>query len=332
MANVAAPPRASQAKPAAAGSGFGIFAWFVLAYNILVVLWGAYVRATGSGAGCGDHWPLCNGQVTPHSGSVATLIEFTHRASSGIDLALVAVLILWAFRAFPKGHAARPGAVLSGVFLMTEALIGAGLVLFDQVAKNPSLTHAWSLAVHLINTLTLLACLTLTAWWGTGKPRVRLRGRARWVAAATLAAVMLLGVSGAIAALGDTLFPAPSLAAGFAQDLSPTANLFVRLRVLHPMLAAGVGTWLLFFAGSAMERARVAAIAVMTLVVAQIAAGGLNLLLLAPVWMQLVHLLLADLLWVALVLTIAQSSSADSAGYAPGGAGGPSLPSSAASR
>src|SRR5579884_3755574 len=157
--------------PAKAKPYFARFAWCVLAYNIAVVLWGAYVRATGSGAGCGNHWPLCNGTVTPHSPTVATLIEFTHRASSGVDLALVALLVWWAFRTFPKGHAARLGAVLSAVFLMTEELIGAALVLLEHVAKNQSSSRAWSLSTHLINTLTLLACLTLTAWWATGKPR-----------------------------------------------------------------------------------------------------------------------------------------------------------------
>src|SRR5579885_3361348 len=107
---------------------FARYAWVVLAYNLAVVLWGAFVRATDSGAGCGNHWPLCQGVVAPHSPTIATLIEFTHRATSGIDLALVAVLLLWAFRIFPKGHPARLGAALSSVFLMTEALIGAALV------------------------------------------------------------------------------------------------------------------------------------------------------------------------------------------------------------
>lgn len=309
MAN-AAPPAAAVRSGGTAR--FARFAWTVLGYNIAVVLWGAYVRATGSGAGCGNHWPMCNGLVTGHSPSIATLIEFTHRATSGIDLALVALLVWWAWRTFPRGHAARLGAALSGVFLITEALIGAALVLLDQVAKNQSTSRAYSLSAHLINTLTLLACLTLTAWWGSGKPRVRLRGAGAWAVALTLAAVMVLGVSGAIAALGDTLFPVKSLAAGFAEDLDPAANVFVRLRVWHPIIAAGVGTWLIFFAGSAIKKARPTALALMVLVGAQLAAGVVNLLLLAPVWMQMVHLLFADLVWVALILLCAQMMSVNS--------------------
>src|ERR1700724_4307187 len=118
-----------------------------------------------------------------------------------------------------------------------EALSGAALVLLQHVAGNTSATRGYSLSAHLINTLTLLACLTLTVWWGMGRPAVRPRGAEAWMAAISLVAVMLVGVSGAIAALGDTLFPARSLAQGFAQDFDPAANVFLRLRGLHPLIA-----------------------------------------------------------------------------------------------
>ena len=291
---------------------FARYAWAVLAYNLAVVLWGAFVRATGSGAGCGKHWPLCNGTVTQHSPSAATIIEFTHRVTSGIDLALVALLVVWAFRRFPRRHPVRLGATLSAVFLATEALVGAALVLLEHVARNASVSRAYSLSTHLINTLMLLACLALTAWWSTERPAPSSaagdsvsRGRAAWMAGVSLASVVLLGISGAIAALGDTLFPVSSLAAGLAQDLDPAANVFLRLRVFHPLIATVVGAWLLFYAvSSAARRPDVGgqAYRLLALVGAQIAAGVLNLLLLAPVWMQIVHLLLADLLWIALVL------------------------------
>src|SRR5574337_582113 len=111
-------------------SRFAKFAWGVLAYNVGVILWGAYVRATGSGAGCGGHWPTCNGQAIPMAPSVTTLIEYSHRLSSGLALILVAAMLAWAFRAYPKKHPARLGAVLSAIFIVTEALVGAGLVLF----------------------------------------------------------------------------------------------------------------------------------------------------------------------------------------------------------
>jgi heme A synthase len=286
---------------------FTRYAWAVLVYNLGVVLWGAFVRATGSGAGCGNHWPLCNGTVTQHSASAATIIEFTHRVTSGLDLALVALLLVWAFRRFPRQHPVRLGATLSALFLITEALLGASLVLLQHVARNASVSRAYSLSTHLINTLTLLACLTLTAWWSTERPaRKGVPGAPRvWMAGVSLASVVVLGVSGAITALGDTLFPASSLAAGLAQDLDPTANIFLRLRLFHPLIAAAVGAWLLFYALSSASRRPDVASRAWTLVVllaVQIVAGVVNLLLLAPVWMQIVHLLLADLLWITLVL------------------------------
>jgi len=289
---------------------FARYAWAVLAYNLGVVLWGGFVRATGSGAGCGNHWPLCNGTVTQHSPSAATIIEFTHRLMSGLDLALVALLVVWAFRRFPRRHPVRLGATLSAVFLLTEALIGAALVLLQHVARNASVSRAYWLSTHLINTLMLLACLTLTAWWsakrvGQAAPPALPRRRTVWMAGVSLASVVVLGVSGAIAALGDTLFPASSLAAGLAQDLDPAAHIFLRLRLLHPLIAVAVGAWLLFYAvSSASRRPDVGrpAWSLVALLGAQIGAGVVNLLLLAPVWMQLVHLLLADLLWITLVL------------------------------
>jgi heme A synthase len=247
--------------------------------------------------------------VTQHSPSAATIIEFTHRVTSGLDLALVALLVVWAFRRFPRQHPVRLGAALSALFLVTEALIGAALVLLEHTAKNASVSRAYSLSTHLINTLTLLACLTLTAWWSTETPAPFAPRRGSvWMAGVSLASVVVLGVSGAITALGDTLFPASSLAAGLAQDLDPAANIFLRLRLFHPLIAVAVGAWLLFYAVSAASRrpdVAGRAWSLVALLAAQIVAGIVNLLLLAPVWMQLVHLLLADLLWITLVLLCA---------------------------
>jgi len=268
------------------------------------------VRATGAGAGCGNHWPLCNGEVVPLSGNLKTLIEFIHRATSGIDVALVAILVWWAFRGFPRQHPVRRGATLSAVFLFTEALLGASLVLLEHVAGNTSPMRAWTQSSHLINTLTLLACLTLTSWWADGNPRLTLRGKPVWMAAATLAVVVLLGVTGAIAALGDTLFPAQSLAQGFARDFDPSASIFVRVRVFHPAIAVVAAAWLLVYTvgGAARQPAlRPRAWLVIGLLAAQLTTGVVNLLLMAPVWLQIVHLLLAYGVWISLVFFCAET-------------------------
>jgi heme A synthase len=290
---------------------FSRYAWALLAYNVVVVLWGAFVRASGSGDGCGNHWPLCNGAVTPNLLMLATIIEFTHRAMTGLDTPLVAVLIWWAFRAFPRGNAVRRWAVFSGAFLILEGLIGAALVKFGLVTTNASGMRAAVLSIHLVNTLTLLACLALTARYAGEDFGMRPKsGRSLWSGLGSLAAVVLLGVSGVMAALADTLFPTASLASGFLQDFSSSSSLFVRLRALHPILAAGVGLWLVFYATSAsaqIRRARRLAWAVTAVVGAQIIAGVINVFLLAPVWMQIIHLLLADALWITLVLLVAEN-------------------------
>jgi heme A synthase len=206
------------------------------------------------------------------------------------------------------------GAAFSGVLLVTEALLGAGLVLLKKVAQN---SDAWWNSAHLLNTLCLVSWLALTAWWASGNARGRPRGRASSMGWIGLASFALLGVSGVIAALGDTLFPARSLAEGFAQDFNPAASVFLRLRIWHPAIAAAVGLWLLFYgldAAAAQGRRRRLGYAMLAIMALQMAVGGLNFLLLAPVWIQLTHLLLADLLWIAVVLLVAETGVGGSRG------------------
>ena len=293
-------------------SKFVKYSWIVLAITIGVILWGALVRATGSGAGCGSHWPSCNGEVIPLNPTSETLVEFTHRATSGIAFLLVVGMFAWAFRLYPKGHPVRLGASLSLFFMITEALVGAGLVLFGWVADDASLGRAISIAVHLVNTFLLLATLSLTVWWASGGTPLRARGQGIVLVAlvAGLLGVMLIGVTGAITALGDTLFPAGSLVEGLRQDLDPAAHFLIQLRVFHPLIAIVVGFYHLFVASliglfSSDRLVKRFALAVIGLFLIQLLAGLVNLVLLAPVWMQLVHLFLADLVWISLVLLTA---------------------------
>lgn len=295
--------------PAVSGQSFRRYAWAVAAWNVLVVLWGAFVRATGSGAGCGSHWPLCNGVVIPRAPAAETVIEFTHRATSGLALLSVIVLFVWAIRLYPPGHRVRRAALLSLVFIVIEALLGAGLVLFRLVADNSSAARAVYLSAHLANTLVLLGLLAATAFLA-GKPegRVRIRGGPALLIGA-LVLTLLVSVSGAIAALGDTLFPAASLASGIRDELSASAHLLQRLRLLHPLLAIGGGGLIAFAAIGAVRHSTLArrmTLVVVALVLIQLIAGAVNVVLLAPVWMQIVHLLLADLLWMALVVLTLQ--------------------------
>ena len=141
------------------------FSWFVLTYNVVVILFGAVVRATGSGAGCGSDWPTCQGGVVPLTGTSETAIEFTHRATSGIALILVFLLLVWVLKSRPAGDVARIAAIAAAVLVVNEALVGAMLVLFGWVEDDQSMGRAVSIAVHLINTFLLLGALSLTAWW-----------------------------------------------------------------------------------------------------------------------------------------------------------------------
>ncbi len=288
---------------------FSKYAWGVLAFNIGVILWGAYVRATGSGAGCGSHWPLCNGVVIPIEPQIETVIEFIHRLTSGTALLLVVGMFIWAMRVYPKEHAVRTAANFSLFFIITEALVGAGLVLFQWVALNDSIERVISMAVHLVNTFLLLAALTLTAWWGSGgRPaRIANRGWQIWAFGLAYLALMMLGVTGAITALGDTLFPAGSLQEGVIQDFSATSHFLIRLRIWHPLIAIMSGTYILVLAGlTAMYHAeswvKRFTMILIGLFLIQIIAGLVNLVLLAPITMQITHLLLADMVWIALVL------------------------------
>ncbi len=285
------------------------FAVTTVAYNLAVIVWGAFVRATGSGAGCGDHWPMCNGEALPRPRSLEMLIEFTHRITSGVSLLAVLALLLMAFRWTTPGHPLRRGAVLSGLLIVSEALLGAGLVLFRLVAGNTSMTRAWFGAAHLVNTFALVAALTLSAWWSFGHRRLALKERPGLTAtfAVALAATLAVAVTGSIAALGDTLFPARSFAEGYAQDFSPGAHLLLRLRIWHPVVALGATAAVLTSAvsGWAVTKrpsTRLLGLAVLGAVLTQLGLGVANVFLLAPVWLQLLHLLVADLLWVALVL------------------------------
>ena len=284
------------------------FAWGVLAYNIAVILWGAYVRASGSGAGCGEHWPLCNGVVLPRDPSIATVIEFSHRITSGLALMAVVVLLVWVRRSTAPGDPSRRAAGWTVFFMLTEAAVGAGLVLFQLVADNATMARAMFMAVHLLNTFVLLGWLTLTAWWLSGGDAVTLRGHGGRVAmlTAATAGLLLVGASGAVAALGNTLYPDASLAEGLAADLSATSHFLIRLRILHPTFAVLTAVGLLFGASRLVDAtdrtSAVFARLVAGLAGAQLVLGTVNVILLAPVWMQIIHLLVADLLWIAFVL------------------------------
>lgn len=292
------------------------YAWFVLVFNVVVILLGALVRATGSGAGCGRSWPTCQGQVIPELEG-ATAIEFAHRGMSGLALVMVLALAVFIWRKTPKGHPGRTGAVLSVVAIVGEALIGAMIVLAEWVADDASVARAISVPFHLVNTLFLLAALTLTISWLSGADRLDFRGNpriTRWVALGGIALV-LIAASGAVTALADTLFPKDTGA-----EVAGAEHFLTELRIIHPILAvvASVIGWAV---ASRSERGRgIAATALPVLVGLMLITGVVNVALGVPVWMQLVHLVLADALWISYVFVSAgalQPSTATASRLSP---------------
>ncbi len=290
------------------------WAWATLAFFVIVVLEGAVVRATSSGAGCGDRWPLCNGEILPHHPRLATVIEFTHRSLTGISTAMFAVLIVWTFYATWKRHPARRAASIAGLLLLSEAFLGAVLVLKHLVEKNTSALRVVMQSVHFTNTLLLLAATTVTAvLLGPARSQVRdqvhsqvasLKNQAttRMTAILALAATVLTGATGSLAALADTVFPSPNLQAALAADFAQNSPLLIRMRWMHPAASALTTAAVLYLTLALWREGRKHLATLLAVNIAlQIIIGTADVLLLAPTWIQVLHLFSADIFWISLV-------------------------------
>ena len=289
----------------------GRFAWGVLVLNVFVVLLGAVVRATGSGAGCGANWPTCDGEVIPSDAATATWIEFSHRATSGVALVAVIALLVWVFRTTRPGELVRKAAGWSFVAIISEAAIGAVIVVFEWVADDSSLARLVAVPLHLVNTFVLLASLTVTAWWvENGPPQAPRLPRSYWWAGGGL---LLIAATGSVTALADTLFPATSLMDGIRQDLSGASSLLTQVRVIHPVVATMIGAYVGYLGLTKARPGRHQKIGLVlaSIVGAQIFAGIANIVLLTPLWMQLLHLALADGLWIMFILFAVEASISD---------------------
>lgn len=299
-------------------SGFARYAWFAVAYNLIVILWGVFLRASYSGDGCGQHWITCHGEAIPSAPELKTVIEFSHRVTSMLAGLLVIGLVIWAFRKFERRHLVRRLALLSFIFILIEGAIGGGLVLTGNTAANWTPSRPYWTAGHLINTFVLIGLLSLTAWFASGDRRFVLRGPTRvWILLALgVAAIFITGISGSMAALTNMLFPSETLAEGIAKDFDPNSHILLRLRILHPIFSIFTAVFLIFLSDMIRKAANKDALVsrwaniVSILVIVQIIFGGATLLLLAPIVMQLGHLLLADLVWISFVLMGASVFSA----------------------
>jgi heme A synthase len=299
---------------------FRPYAWFVLLYTIAVILFGAWVRVTGSGAGCGQHWPTCHGEVVHHPASVETMIELTHRVTSAADGLLVLGLLFGAVRVFPREHLGRRAALGSLVFVILEGLLGAALVKLELVANDTSALRALVMSLHLVNTSLLTGAMALVAFAATPsladaapsaaphRSTVPLRPVATWLGVG-LVATLLVMMAGAVTALGDTVLPVVDGASKLSTlraDHGVDAHFLQRLRVIHPLAAVATALYLILMALHVADRCptpstRGLAWSTVALVVLQVLGGVVNIVLSAPGWMQLVHLGLATVSWVVLV-------------------------------
>lgn len=295
-------------------SSFASYAWFVLAYNVLVILWGVFLRASKSGDGCGQHWLTCHGEVVPSAPELKTLIEFSHRIMSALDGLIVLALVIWAFRIWRRGKSETTAYILkfataSFVFVLIEGAIGAGLVLTGNTAETLTPARPFWMSAHLLNTSLLLTWLTVVAWSATSGRPASLKDNVfvKWLAAGSVL-LLFVGISGSVAALSNMIFPSGTIAEGFAKDFSPTSHTLLRLRPLHPIIAVGSGVFFLFWTGWLKGRTELSANVIRLakllsiLMITQLVFGALTLLMLGPILMQLGHLLLADAIWIVFVL------------------------------
>jgi heme A synthase len=291
-------------------SVFTAFAWGVVGYNLLVILWGVFLRASKSGDGCGTHWLTCHGEIIPSAPAFKTVIEFSHRVTSLIAGILVIILVISAFRVFGKGSKVRRFAVASLILIILEGLIGAGLVLTGNTAENWTPTRPLWMGAHLINTFTLVAVLTMTAWFSARKgfERFRLQTNHVVVFFASLFAIFLMGMSGSLAALSNMFFSSVSIAEGIAQDFDKASPLIVRLRISHPIIsvisAVGLAMSAIWLESQKMGNRWTRSLIWLLLI--QMVTGVLTIFTGAPIAMQLLHLLLADLAWIAFILMWAE--------------------------
>lgn len=292
---------------------FRRFAWLTLFLNLVVILWGVFLRASLSGDGCGQHWLTCNGEVIPETPQFKTIIEFTHRVSTTVVFLASIVTLVWARRRFAKGDPVRKTATASFLFIIVEALIGAGLVLTGNTAGNWTSTRPIWMMAHLITTFSLLAVLALTIWFASGGKRFKLLGdqKITLLLIVAVTGIFFVGASGSLAALSSMLFPSGSIAEGIAKDFAASSHILLRLRLSHPIVSILTSVYLIFLAGWLKSRRSESADVkkwtgiLSIMIIIQVVAGAATLLMLSPIVMQLLHLLLADLVWMAFVIMCA---------------------------
>lgn len=293
---------------------YSIFTFF---FTVFVIIWGALVRATHSGAGCGKHWPLCNGEILPLAPQLETIIEFTHRTTSGLSAVLVVILYVLTAREYHKGTFVRSSAFHAFIFMMVEVAIGATIVLFGWVKDDTSGIRAAMIAFHLVNSFLLIGSLAAhvislmqSRIVHLKKPLLLMGTPATKI---VLVLFLLTGSAGAITALGDTLFPPESAGIAMHDYLTPGNHFLVQLRIIHPVIAVFLSLLIVLYVLRVSElstgRSKIlplASNAVYFFLLLQLLIGPLTIYFLAPIALQLTHLGLSLCLWTAIVVLMTE--------------------------
>ncbi|MGI9549221.1 MAG: COX15/CtaA family protein [Bdellovibrionales bacterium] len=258
----------------------------MLGFTVLTIVWGAWVRISSSGDGCGNHWPLCKKSFLPND--LAASIEWLHRLTSGLALLFIFALCYFAFKIYPKKHLLRKLSLFAVVLILIEALIGALLVLNQLVGFNQSSLRVIVLGIHLINSLILVGVLTL-CWQSACFKKITIKQPHIYF----LSGFLFLALTGNIASLAGVLFPSISLMESLALDFLPNAHISLKIRFLHPLIAL---LFLIFLGLNHLMKTKLFLFALLTALF-----GLWTLLSLSPVWMKLSHLFIAYLLWIVFV-------------------------------
>jgi len=270
-----------------------------LLLSIASILAGAFVRATGSGDGCGATWPTCKGKIIPALSDTSELIEFSHRSVSGV-LLVVTLIIFAKTRKFQKESLVRTVTNYLTFFVIFEALIGAVIVIFEWVGLNSSLPRIIAVPIHLVNTFGLLGSYAiLYKILQDDLQNIKNMFNKNFLLISSL--FLLSGATGSITALADVLFPSASFVEGFLADFDRTSEVLTRLRILHPIISSTLSIVLYVYATGIRKKYNVSVKQLQTLILIAVFLGVINVLSNIVLPLSILHLAIADFLWISYI-------------------------------
>ena len=270
-----------------------------LLLSIASILAGAFVRATGSGDGCGATWPTCKGKIIPALSDTSELIEFSHRSVSGV-LLVVTLIIFAKTRKFQKESLVRRVTNYLTFFVIFEALIGAVIVIFEWVGLNSSLPRIIAVPIHLVNTFGLLGSYAiLYKILQDDLQNIKNMFNKNFLLISSL--FLLSGATGSITALADVLFPSASFVEGFLADFDRTSEVLTRLRILHPIISSTLSIVLYVYATGIRKKYNVSVKPLQILILIAVFLGVINVLSNIVLPLSILHLAIADFLWISYI-------------------------------